>query len=887
MSTPCCRITALLARAAAVAFALLSFAGGAWADDDPPGRVGRLADIQGTVWVFSPDDNEWIGAVRNRPVTTGDRIATDRNARAELRVGSTTVRLDGQSELEVLRLDDERMHWQLHEGSMAARLHSRANAREFEVVTREGRFMPQQGGHYRVDRDDDTSVATVWSGSLRFEGEGQSLVIEQGQRAELWNDGTTRYSLSDSQPDAFSDWVAAREREEERLAAAPYVSPEMTGAEDLGRHGHWHEHTEYGPLWVPAVVMPGWAPYRYGHWAFIRPWGWTWVDDAPWGFAPFHYGRWVHFRGAWGWAPGRYVARPVYAPALVAWIGGPRIGLSVRIGSAPKVGWFPLGPREVYVPGYRASRGYVRNVNITHVTNITNITNIVNQPGKTAHGHRYVNRHVPDAVTVVPEDVVRQRRPVAPVAVRALDERSRRELVQRPVTYTPPVGVPAAGSGKPAVRPPASARRGEGPGAGSRAGRDPLPAGLAPSQDGIEPGIARRTPSAPDSARNGGARGGDARTDDARAGDARNGDARNGDARNGDARNGDARNGDARNGDARNGDARNGDARTAERGAPPRRIGTDDREPRPGVTARTRSADDPSTPGVVLPPAIVRPDRDPPAGTTTPVVPGSAPSVRPDGAPGAPSVRPGGIAGAPSVRPGGTAGAPSVRPEGAMPLPPRALPEPRPVPGVRPLPHATPGSPGFRSPRDGMAPGADPRRVAPPPAGVVPRPGIPPRSIQGGAGASAVGEPGATRLGRAVPVPASPSTSAQQRLAPPVSAGDGSPRLVRPAMPDRQSPSAPAGRAMPPAFGAAGTGGAAVASPAVRPGGAGMSAPGVVRSGGGSVSSPGAQSSGFTGPGTGDRRIGSSGPPARGAAAAMPRAGGPRAAGPGPARTPR
>ena len=50
---------------------------------------------------------------------------------------------------------------------------------------------------------------------------------------------------------------------------------------------------EYGTVWFPHVTIVGWAPYRYGHWAWISPWGWTWVDDAPWGFAPFHYGRWV------------------------------------------------------------------------------------------------------------------------------------------------------------------------------------------------------------------------------------------------------------------------------------------------------------------------------------------------------------------------------------------------------------------------------------------------------------------------------------------------------------------------------------------------------------------------------------------------------------------
>jgi len=163
-------------------------------------------------------------------------------------------------------------------------------------------------------------------------------------------------------------------------------------------------------------VPAGWAPYGMGHWAWISPWGWTWVDDAPWGFAPFHYGRWTMFHNRWCWVPGTYVRRPVYAPALVGWVGGPRFNVSISVGSAPAVGWFPLAPREVYVPTYRVSPHYVQQVNITHVTNITNITTIVNNPQQAVTHVDYRNRHFPHAVTVVPETVMVNRQPVAPAA---------------------------------------------------------------------------------------------------------------------------------------------------------------------------------------------------------------------------------------------------------------------------------------------------------------------------------------------------------------------------------------------------------------------------------------------------------------------------------------
>ena len=113
---------------------------------------------------------------------------------------------------------------------------------------------------------------------------------------------------------------------------------------------------EYGQVWYPPV-SPGWVPYRQGHWAYVAPWGWTWIDDAPWGFAPFHYGRWVQIGGRWAWTPGAVAVAepPVYAPALVAFIG---IGAGVALGAAlasGSIGWVPLGPREPFRPWYHAS----------------------------------------------------------------------------------------------------------------------------------------------------------------------------------------------------------------------------------------------------------------------------------------------------------------------------------------------------------------------------------------------------------------------------------------------------------------------------------------------------------------------------------------------------
>ena len=174
--------------------------------------------------------------------------------------------------------------------------------------------------------------------------------------------------------------------------------------------------------------MPGvaavWGPFRYGHWAWVSPWGWRWIDDQPWGFAPFHYGRWALWQGRWAWVPGTYAARPVYAPALVAWTGAmpaaPGVSVSLSIGSS--VGWVPLAPREVYVPPYAVSNTYVRNVNITHVTNVTeieNVTRVVYRQGGatvpasgTVAGRSLALAGNPRAVTTMQAQAMQARQPV-------------------------------------------------------------------------------------------------------------------------------------------------------------------------------------------------------------------------------------------------------------------------------------------------------------------------------------------------------------------------------------------------------------------------------------------------------------------------------------------
>jgi hypothetical protein len=249
--------------------------------------------------------------------------------------------------------------------------------------------------------------------------------------------------------DDFDNWAFQRDRREDGAESANYVSPEMTGYEDLDDYGRWQYVGGYGTVWVPSSVAADWAPYRNGHWAYVEPWGWTWVEDEPWGFAPFHYGRWAYAGNRWCWVPGPVAVRPVYAPALVAFVGG--VGISV--GGGPGVGWFPLAPGEVYVPYYRGSRNYVERVNVTNtVVNVTRVTNVYNERNVT--NITYVNQRVNNGVTLVSRDTFVNARPVA----RNLGRFDARQLANAPVERriaVQPVRTSVLGSGAPArFRPP-------------------------------------------------------------------------------------------------------------------------------------------------------------------------------------------------------------------------------------------------------------------------------------------------------------------------------------------------------------------------------------------------------------------------------------------------
>lgn len=389
---------------------------------DPPSRAARLGWIEGNV-TFQPGGVEdWVPATLNRPITTGDRLWTDAGARAELHLGSAAFRLAGRTNFTFVNLTDTFAQVQVSSGTLVVRVRGLSYQdgvqESIEIDTPQAALTIARPGEYRVDvtEQGEATIATVRGGEAEIAAEGQAFPLDARQQVRVMDENGQPVFDRRTAPvaDAFDNWCANRDRREDTSQSARYVSREMPGYADLDDNGVWTEEPGYGRVWAPRVEI-GWAPYHNGHWAWVEPWGWTWIDDAPWGYAPFHYGRWAYVRSGWVWVPGPVVVgvRPVYSPALVAWVGGARFGISIGIGAAPAVGWFPLGPREVWVPPYRHSGRYIENVNVTNtvIVNRTVIRNV------NVTNVNYMNRGVPGGVTAVPQATLYGGRPVRGSAV--------------------------------------------------------------------------------------------------------------------------------------------------------------------------------------------------------------------------------------------------------------------------------------------------------------------------------------------------------------------------------------------------------------------------------------------------------------------------------------
>lgn len=385
---------------------------------EPPGRIARVGYAFGNISFADAGSNMWAPLIANRPISSGDSVFVADGGRAELQVGANALRLQERTRISFISLTDDNTQIQVSQGTVVMRVRAMQERENIEVNTPNLRFSIQEPGEYRINvNEDNTTTVIVRHGLGVAQGDRDVVSLRAGEQTRFAGTNLNHTQITRVPPfDTFDQWAADRDRAEDNSLSARFVPRDMVGYQQLDEYGAWETHMEFGSIWYPRGVSVGWAPYRDGQWVWVAPWGWTWVDRSPWGFAPYHYGRWAFVGKRWGWIPGRFERhqRPIYAPALVAFVGvgsgGISAGISLqsRTSFGPSVAWFPLGPGEIYRPYYTRNTRYIQNVNQTVIINKTTVVNRGGRNDRYGHDHSdnehpiYRNQFVQNAVTSVP-----------------------------------------------------------------------------------------------------------------------------------------------------------------------------------------------------------------------------------------------------------------------------------------------------------------------------------------------------------------------------------------------------------------------------------------------------------------------------------------------------
>jgi hypothetical protein len=381
------------------------------ADPPAPEQAGevtptRVSYLYGEVSFWRPGAQEWAEAKANTPLAPGDVLYTGPDGNAELQVGPRAfVRAGNGTQLGLDNEEPDFTQFRVTAGHAAFDVRDIPAGHTVEIDTPNAAFTIERKGYYHVDLSEDTTTFRAHRGGSATvtPAAGAAATVAANQQIVIAGVETPSVETSAAPPlTQWDRWNYQRTAYLIQPTNAQNVSPAMYGTEELAQHGAWRTEQTYGQVWAPASVPPGWVPYSTGRWIWDPRFGWTWLDAAPWGWAPYHYGRWVFVRGYWGWAPGPVVVRPVYAPALVVFLGGP-VGVAV---AARPVHWAPLGWGEPVVPwwgrpgfvgvawwgGWGGPR-VVNNIVVNRTTTV-NVTNI----------NVYSNVNVHNAVVGVPED---------------------------------------------------------------------------------------------------------------------------------------------------------------------------------------------------------------------------------------------------------------------------------------------------------------------------------------------------------------------------------------------------------------------------------------------------------------------------------------------------
>ena len=387
-------------------------------EGDPPSLAARISFVEGNVSLQPNGEGDWGAPPRTARLPSVIRSGPIKPPVPNCRPAQASIHMGSMTALSFLNLDNGVMQVRIPEGTVNFRVRELREGDVYEVDTPNQAFTVRQAGAFRVEVSEDGEGTRITA--IRGEGEvtagGKTYDVRPGEMVELTGTDNPkckpdrrrlRTVSTAGPPNATCAKTIPCPRNTSR-ATFPATTISTTTAPGT-------KSPNTATCGIPNQVAPDWAPYSYGYWNWVGPWGWTWIGYEPWGFAPFHYGRWSYIITAGAGAQVLIYARPVYGPAFVGFFGGSHF--SVGIGFGGGVGWFPLGFGEPYHPWFLAGRGYVEHINI-HNTVIHNTTIIRNS------NYNYAYAHNTRAVTVASRNNFVER-PVASIATPCMSPRLR------------------------------------------------------------------------------------------------------------------------------------------------------------------------------------------------------------------------------------------------------------------------------------------------------------------------------------------------------------------------------------------------------------------------------------------------------------------------------
>lgn len=409
-------------------------------------RVARISYLEGAVTVLRYTDEDWADAEINMPLMAGDKVFAANGARVEIQLDDqTTVRLGSDTFASFPYLDDAVGRLEITKGKANVYAANVDYVRPpFEIATSNMLAVILEHATVRVDvaENGDTELF-VRRGEINVQKEKNELQkIVRGEKLIAKRPDTASHTIVKwTQEDTFDQWSDVRDAVVAAVSNDKYITPRISGYNDLNLYGDWVETADYGRVWRPNVIATDWAPYRDGRWVWREPYGNIWVSAEPWGWVPYHYGRWVYVNDYnWVWVPREtvvvrevaYYHRPVWSPALVSFTyakHGRYYNYSLASGyyDSPVVGWFPLGVHDYYHPWYdynhiyvdhydhyyyprrsfHVSFGYYPHYRHHHYHSGYDYYDHHNHGGITIVNNEtniYQNQYVDGAVTVVPEE---------------------------------------------------------------------------------------------------------------------------------------------------------------------------------------------------------------------------------------------------------------------------------------------------------------------------------------------------------------------------------------------------------------------------------------------------------------------------------------------------